>query len=331
MKRILFALFLYGVYQNAFSQDANSVEREIQAIQATATYKLSQADSLIAPRMDISTEGGQATAYTHNNELFLIEEELYGETGQIDRSFYFQEGELKAVVDVTTNYNRPLYGDAGVADENNDDEVFDNNKSSYSTVKFLYKYHQLKYRLTSSGEFQDNSDKSLSQNGEQLLKYAFNLRSTLFPSTLPNIQLKNKKGEIINSADLLNNGKAKVFVFWSRYCGPCKAEMKAMTNIGKEWFEDFDAEIILVSLAGFESLPYESDIVNFLSSWENEEGIYFLHDNKRKLYENLGSLSFPATYLFDKEGNLYRDWDYYNNGLETSVGLYFQKLAQTGS
>ncbi len=311
IRRFWLVLFL-GISFTSFCQDLSSVRQKIDQIQANADFKLRDADSLIAPRMDLSSQGGQAIAFTSKQELFLIHEELLGEAGRIDRSFYFDNGKLIAVVDVTTSYSENLNPENAIK----------------TSEKYLFYNQRLDYYIDRNGQLFSGQARGDDRNGEQLVKYVTDLRNELFPSTIPNIQLKNEFGEIINSSDLLQNGKPKVFVFWSRYCAPCKLEMKGMTNIGKDWYEQYDAEIVFVSLAEYDSLPYESDIVSFLSSWEQEEGVYFLHDNQRQLYQALGSEAFPSTVLFTKTGELYRQWDYYDDGLERSVGLYFKKLWQ---
>lgn len=311
---ILFALFpFFGIAQE---KSLSQVEQEIHSISSRLNANKSMASTLTVPRVEFSINGGSATAYSYADKLFLIEEELLGENGKINRSFFFEEGQLAAVIDKTTQYSQPVSESTGAT-------------STSITQKYLFYKQRLKYQVDGNNQLQTDTTKQIRENGKQLVKYVTDLRNELFPTTIPNVQLKNKSGEVINSNDLLKNGKAKVFVFWSRYCKPCKLEMKGMTNVGKEWFEDYDAEIILVSLANYDSRPYEADLVNFLSSWENEEGIYFLHDDNRKLFNTVGSQAFPSTVLFDKDGNLYRQWDYYDDGLERSVGLYFKKLLET--
>jgi len=143
-------------------------------------------------------------------------------------------------------------------------------------------------------------------------------------SELENVSLRDTDGQIVQSQELLENGKAKVFLFWSRYCYYCKLEMKGMTNIGREWFEDYEAEVVFVSLASYPAKSYEE--VDFLKAWEGETGVYFLHDDAMKFYNALGSQAIPSTALFTKDGEVHQQWHSYDDGLERSVGMYFKKL-----
>ncbi len=141
-----------------------------------------------------------------------------------------------------------------------------------------------------------------------------------------NIELKTTSGEAIQSQHIMNNGKQKVFVFWSRYCQPCKLEMKGIRNVGANWLTDYNAEVYFVSLESYPSDAYQK--LDFLGELQSQSGKYFLHDNQMKLYHSFGSSTIPFTIIVDEQGNLLRQWDSYDSGLETSIGLYLKKFSK---
>lgn len=138
------------------------------------------------------------------------------------------------------------------------------------------------------------------------------------------LQLQATNGEIFKVDELLANNKAKVFVFWSNYCKLCKLEMKGMRNIGKEWFEDYEAEIYFVSLENYPSDTYNKQ--EFLAEFLTEKGVFALHDQQMKFFNSVSNGSIPTTVLYNSKGELVQQWSAYDDGLERSVGMYFKKL-----
>lgn len=138
------------------------------------------------------------------------------------------------------------------------------------------------------------------------------------------VPLTSELGQTVTTNELFHNGKNKVLVFWSRYCGLCKLEMKGMRNIGQNWLEDYNAEVVFVSLENYPSDAYEKlEIYNDIQS----EGFYRLFDNNMQLYKSFGSEFIPTSILLDGQGNVIRKWSSYDDGLERSIGMYFKKLA----
>lgn len=140
-----------------------------------------------------------------------------------------------------------------------------------------------------------------------------------------NIYLADTKGNSVNAQELINNGKAKVLLFWSNYCKLCKLEMRGIRNIGQNWNEEYDAEIVFVSMETYPSDAYKK--LDFLLEFK-KDGVYWLHDNKLELYRHFGGQSIPFTVLLDKNGDVYQTWSAYDDGLERSIGMYFKKLKQ---
>lgn len=141
--------------------------------------------------------------------------------------------------------------------------------------------------------------------------------------TTETLYLSNQEGKQLSVTEILEKPTNKVFLFWSRYCRLCKLEMKGIRNVGKKWFTDYDAEIYFVSLENYPSKTY--DFVPFLSELP-EEGVYRLLDNNMKFYNSLGGNSIPFTVLLNKQGEIIQKWHSYDNGLESSIGMYFKKL-----
>lgn len=141
--------------------------------------------------------------------------------------------------------------------------------------------------------------------------------------TVENLYLSNQEGKQLSVTEIIEKPTNKVFLFWSKYCRLCKLEMKGIRNMGKQWFTDYDAEIYFISLENYPSKAYES--VLFLNELP-KKGVYRLFDNNMSFYNSLGGNSIPLTVLLDKNGTTIQKWHSYDNGLESSIGMYFKKL-----
>jgi peroxiredoxin len=76
------------------------------------------------------------------------------------------------------------------------------------------------------------------------------LSSNLFAQhKMPNIALKNLKGEIVNSnLDFQKKDVLYVFSFWATWCAPCVQELDAISDIYDDWKSKINIEIIAVSV-----------------------------------------------------------------------------------
>lgn len=76
------------------------------------------------------------------------------------------------------------------------------------------------------------------------------LSSTLFAQhQMPNVTLKNLKGEIVNSnLDFQKKDVLYVFSFWATWCAPCVQELDAISDVYNDWKSKINIEIIAVSV-----------------------------------------------------------------------------------
>lgn len=76
------------------------------------------------------------------------------------------------------------------------------------------------------------------------------LSSTIFAQhQMPNIILKNLKGDIVNSnLDFQKKDVIYVFSFWATWCAPCVQELDAISDIYADWQSKINIEIIAVSV-----------------------------------------------------------------------------------
>ena len=76
-----------------------------------------------------SLEGGEAAFYYLNNKLERIITRHFGETYQLLTEYYLLNGQVSFVLEKSYKYNRPLFYDSIAMKENNDNQVWDFDKS----------------------------------------------------------------------------------------------------------------------------------------------------------------------------------------------------------
>ena len=111
--------------------DRNEVSNLIRPIQVNQSRinqvkNWSKIDSL---EILESTEGGTATFFYLGDSLNKIISEQYGEMGKRISEFYNKQGNLSLVYEKLYEYNRPIYWDSIRMRENNDNQIFDIDKS----------------------------------------------------------------------------------------------------------------------------------------------------------------------------------------------------------
>jgi peroxiredoxin len=66
---------------------------------------------------------------------------------------------------------------------------------------------------------------------------------------LPNVKLKNLKGEIVNSnLDFQKKDVLYVYSFWATWCAPCVQELDAISEVYGDWKQKLNIELIAVSV-----------------------------------------------------------------------------------
>ena len=116
-----------------------------------------------------STEGGQAVYYYYNGKLYKIIERIFGEMGQSLNEYYLLNGKLSFVLEREYQYNRPFYYDSADMKEDNDNQVFDFNKSEISEVRNYFANEKLIHQINNQDCGSPFADDYLLQEQKRIL------------------------------------------------------------------------------------------------------------------------------------------------------------------
>lgn len=104
-------------------------------------------------------------------------------------------------------------------------------------------------------------------------------------------------------------GKTVFLNFWATWCGPCQREIPDIETLYKEYGENADDLIVLgVANPKTDSRPNNSDVTeDEVKAFIDEHGITYpvLMDTSGKMFSSYAIMSFPTTFMIDKNGNIF--------------------------
>jgi hypothetical protein len=113
-----------------YSQGLGRQVDELDSHYSGASVESEQARWMAVDVLDMSTDGGDAIGYFRDDgTLFLANVRLFGEGGRSEFVFLLDRGIPILVRERSFEYNRPYYWDLEVARQNDDDQVFDPEKT----------------------------------------------------------------------------------------------------------------------------------------------------------------------------------------------------------
>ena len=141
--------------------------------------------------------------------------------------------------------------------------------------------------------------------------------------TLPDVTLKNVDGEDVNIADYGTNGKITIISFWATWCKPCIKELKNVNSLLDEWIEEYDVELVAVSVDDSRNAVKVKPTVNALN-WDFD----ILLDPNGDLQRAMNVANPPVTFLIDQEGNIVYTHTGYVEGDEYELEDHIKELVK---
>lgn len=123
--------------------------------------------------------------------------------------------------------------------------------------------------------------------------------------SLPDVTVKTLKGASKNIQEFGKNGKITVVSFWATWCAPCKKELDAIAEVYSDWQENYDMELVAVSIDTRRAVATVPSLVAS-KGWE-----YTVLTGKATELQNAFNFqTIPQTFLVDQTGNIV----YHHNG-----------------
>lgn len=134
-----------------------------------------------------------------------------------------------------------------------------------------------------------NIGKSIAQEGKVQIK----------AKALPQVIIQDLSGKKVDIASFGTNGKATIFVFWATWCAPCKKELANMADLYEDWQDDYNVEIVAVSVDDARNTSKVKSYAN-TKDW----GFEVLLDVNSDLKRALSFQTVPYLILTNEDGKI---------------------------
>lgn len=140
---------------------------------------------------------------------------------------------------------------------------------------------------------------------------------------LSSIEVKKLNGETIDILEYVQEqGKTTVLSFWATWCSPCKKELDAIADFYPEWQEDFNMELIAVSIDTRRAFAKIGPMVQS-RGWD----YLILTDENQQLMQALNVQAVPHTFIISPQGEILWQHSSYVPGDEYELEDQLKALA----
>lgn len=141
--------------------------------------------------------------------------------------------------------------------------------------------------------------------------------------SIPSVEVKTLDGKTVNIQEITKTGKIIVLSFWATWCKPCQLELDAMADLYKDWKEQYNVEIVAVTIDTQRALAKVGPIVE-TKGWEYT----ILSDANQQLKNALNFQTIPQTFLLDAAGNVVYEHSGYVPGDEYELEKKIQEIGK---
>ncbi len=140
------------------------------------------------------------------------------------------------------------------------------------------------------------------------------LSISLNAQEIPTTTLKTLDGETTDLPTIAKENDLIIVSLWATWCGPCKNELDAISEVYEDWQEETGVKLYAISTDDTRTLKRVKPLVNG-KGWEYD----ILLDSNKDLQRALGAPTVPVT-LIIKDGKIvYRHSGYQNAGEEDEL------------
>lgn len=147
------------------------------------------------------------------------------------------------------------------------------------------------------------------------------LASVNISAQLPNVVVKDTKGNPVNVADLNNDGNPFVISFFATWCKPCHRELRAIADLYPDWQDETGMKMYIVSIDDAQNTSKVKPFVD-AEGWEYE----VLLDANSDFFRSMGLQTVPHVLVVDGDGNIVYNHSGYTDGSETELINIIRKL-----
>ena len=133
-----------------------------------------------------------------------------------------------------------------------------------------------------------------------LLTFLFLLSWSAFAQeSLPDAKIQSLEGKALSFKQAVSNHKVTIVSFWATWCAPCKKELDAIAELYDSWQEQYDVELIAISVDDTRAAAKIKPMVAE-KGWPYQ----ILIDSNQELMRSLHFQTVPYTIIIDQEAKI---------------------------
>lgn len=137
-----------------------------------------------------------------------------------------------------------------------------------------------------------------------------------------NAEVRTLDGQTVRLDDYLQQADLTIISFWATWCKPCQAELDAIADLYPDWQEDFDAQMVAITIDTQRQLAKVPGLLS-TKGWE----YVILSDANNVMRNQLGFQAIPQTYIVDREGKVLYSHSGYTAGGEYELEEKLEELS----
>ena len=132
---------------------------------------------------------------------------------------------------------------------------------------------------------------------------------------VPSVKVENGKGEIVNTASLVDGKTPMIISFWAVTCKPCIRELDEINDLLPDWLEEAKFRVVAISTDDSRFSAQARALVEG-HGWNDFTVLY----DKNQAFMRAMNVSFtPQVFVVDKDGNVVYSHTVYTPGSEAEL------------
>ena len=141
------------------------------------------------------------------------------------------------------------------------------------------------------------------------------ITSSVAQAQLPSVKVENRKGEIVNTASLVDGKTPMIISFWAITCKPCIRELDAINDAMPDWLDEAKFRVVAISTD-------DSRFSAQARAWVEGHGwsdFNVLFDKNQEFMRAMNVSYTPQVFVVDKNGKVVYSHTGYTPGSENEL------------
>ena len=141
------------------------------------------------------------------------------------------------------------------------------------------------------------------------------ITTSVAQAQLPSVKIENRKGEVINTASLVDGKTPMIISFWAVTCKPCIRELDAINDAMPDWLDEAKFRVVAISTD-------DSRFSAQARAWVEGHGwndFNVLFDKNQEFMRAMNVSYTPQVFVVDKNGKVVYSHTGYTPGSEQEL------------